>query len=68
LIASSRSIWDEAAGRLWLEIPKLDTEVLYSTGLATGLGSNDVGLDRGILTGSRIVCRRGRRAVVARRG
>ena len=46
---------DEGAGRLWLEIPKLDTEVLYSTGLATGLGSNDIGLDRGILTGSRIV-------------
>jgi Met-zincin/Domain of unknown function (DUF5117) len=47
--------WDEAAGRLWLEIPKLDTEVLYSTGLATGLGSNDIGLDRGILTGARII-------------
>ena len=47
--------WDEPAGKLWLEIPKLDTEVLYSTGLATGLGSNDIGLDRGILTGSRIV-------------
>ena len=47
--------WDEVAGRLWMEIPKLDTEVLYSTGLATGLGSNDIGLDRGILTGSRIV-------------
>jgi hypothetical protein len=47
--------WDEGAGRLWLEIPKLDTEVLYSTGLATGLGSNDIGLDRGILTGSRII-------------
>jgi hypothetical protein len=46
---------DEAEGRLWLEIPRLDTEVLYSTGLATGLGSNDIGLDRGILTGSRIV-------------
>jgi hypothetical protein len=47
--------WDEAAARLWLEIPKLETEVLYSTGLATGLGSNDIGLDRGILTGSRII-------------
>jgi Met-zincin/Domain of unknown function (DUF5117) len=47
--------WDEAGGRLFLEIPKLDTEVLYSTGLATGLGSNDIGLDRGMLTGSRIV-------------
>ena len=47
--------WDEAAGRLWLEVPKLDTEVLYSTGFGTGLGSNDIGLDRGALTGSRIV-------------
>jgi len=47
--------WDEAGGRLFLEIPKLDTEVLLSTGLATGLGSNDIGLDRGTLTGSRIV-------------
>src|SRR5687768_6448835 len=42
--------WDEAAGRLWLEIPRLETEVLYSTGLATGLGSNVIGLDRGMLT------------------
>ncbi|HXW04113.1 MAG TPA: zinc-dependent metalloprotease [Vicinamibacterales bacterium] len=47
--------WDERGGRLFLEIPKLDTEVLYSTGLASGLGSNDIGLDRGMLTGSRIV-------------
>ena len=47
--------WDEAGGRLFLEIPKLETEVLHSTGLATGLGSNDIGLDRGMLTGSRIV-------------
>ncbi len=47
--------WDEAGGRLFLEIPRLNTEVLYSTGLATGLGSNDIGLDRGILTGSRII-------------
>jgi hypothetical protein len=47
--------WDEAGGRLFLEIPRLDAEVLYVTGLATGLGSNDLGLDRGILTGSRIV-------------
>jgi len=46
---------DEPGGRLFLEIPKLDVEVLYSTGLATGLGSNDIGLDRGTLTGSRII-------------
>jgi hypothetical protein len=47
--------WDEGAGQLWLEIPRLDTEVLYITGLAAGLGSNDIGLDRGQLMGSRIV-------------
>src|SRR3954463_10206645 len=32
--------WDEAAGRLWMEVPKINTEVLYSTGVAAGLGSN----------------------------
>ena len=47
--------WDEAGGRLWLEVPKLDTEVLHSTGFGTGLGSNDIGIDRGALTGSRII-------------
>ena len=38
-----------------MEIPRLDTEVLYITGLAAGLGSNDIGLDRGQLHDSRIV-------------
>ncbi|MBA3298012.1 MAG: zinc-dependent metalloprotease [Acidobacteria bacterium] len=47
--------WDENAGRLFVEIPRLDTEILYATGLSTGLGSNDIGLDRGTTTGSRIV-------------
>src|SRR5688572_16940533 len=47
--------WDEAAGHLYIEIPKLDMEVLHSTGFGTGLGSNDIGIDRGALTGSRIV-------------
>ena len=39
--------WDEAAGTLWMEIARLDTEVLYFEGLQAGLGSNDIGLDRG---------------------
>ena len=39
--------WDERTGTLWLEIPRFDTEFLYTTGLAAGLGSNDIGLDRG---------------------
>ena len=47
--------WDENAGKVYLEIPKLEMEVIYATSLATGLGSNDIGLDRGMTTGSRIV-------------
>jgi hypothetical protein len=39
--------WDERQGFLYLEIPRFDSEFLYSTGLAAGLGSNDIGLDRG---------------------
>ena len=47
--------WDAEAGTLLMEIPRLDTEVLHLAGLASGLGSNDIGLDRGAVTGSRIV-------------
>jgi hypothetical protein len=39
--------WEERTGNLYLEIPRLDTPVLYATGIAAGLGSNDLGLDRG---------------------
>jgi len=39
--------WDDKTGSLWMEINKFDTEMLYSTGLTAGLGSNDIGLDRG---------------------
>src|SRR6185436_17351957 len=39
--------WDERTGSLFLEIPRFDTEFLMNTGLAAGLGSNDIGLDRG---------------------
>ena len=39
--------WDERTGNLLLEIPRFDTDFLYTTGLAAGLGSNDIGLDRG---------------------
>jgi hypothetical protein len=47
--------WDAKAGHLWMEIPRLDTEVLWVSGLAAGLGSNDIGLDRGQIQGERIV-------------
>src|SRR4051812_37152133 len=39
--------WEERTGNLWLEVPRLDSDFLYTTGLAAGLGSNDIGLDRG---------------------
>src|SRR5918998_941673 len=47
--------WDAKAGTLWIEVPKLDTEVLYVTALSAGLRSNDIGLDRGQLGGEHIV-------------
>ena len=47
--------WDERSGQLWMEIARLNTEFLHSTGFGAGLGSNDIGLDRGAVAGSRIV-------------
>jgi hypothetical protein len=47
--------WDSAGGQLFMEIPRLNTEVLHVAGMGAGLGSNDVGIDRGGLLGSRIV-------------
>ena len=39
--------WDERSGSMFLEIPRFDTDFLFSNGLSAGLGSNDIGLDRG---------------------
>jgi len=47
--------WDEAAGQLWMEIPRLNEEVLYISGLSAGVGSNDIGLDRGQSGGGHLV-------------
>ena len=47
--------WDERTGSLFLEITHLNTEFLYATGLAAGLGSNDLGLDRGQEGGGKVV-------------
>jgi hypothetical protein len=47
--------WDGNTGKLWLEIDKLDSEFLYINSLATGIGSNDIGLDRGQFGDNRIV-------------
>jgi hypothetical protein len=47
--------WDARQGKLWLEIDKWSTEFLYQSGLPAGIGSNDIGLDRGQLGATRIV-------------
>src|SRR5215831_8556201 len=39
--------WDAKAGKLWLEVDKWNAEFLYVESLPAGLGSNDIGLDRG---------------------
>ncbi|HMP98518.1 MAG TPA: zinc-dependent metalloprotease [Cyclobacteriaceae bacterium] len=47
--------YDDKQDKIWLVIDKLDTEFLYVNSLPAGLGSNDIGLDRGQLGGRRIV-------------
>ena len=47
--------WDAKQGKLWLEIDKWGSEFLYQSGLPAGIGSNDIGLDRGQLGATRIV-------------
>jgi hypothetical protein len=47
--------WDSKSGKLYLEIPHLNEEVLYVDSLPFGVGSNDLGLDRGQMSESRIV-------------
>jgi Met-zincin/Domain of unknown function (DUF5117) len=47
--------WDAKAGKIWLEIDKWNTEFLYVASLPAGLGSNDIGLDRGQLGANYIV-------------
>jgi Met-zincin/Domain of unknown function (DUF5117) len=39
--------WDAKAGKIWLEIDKWNSEFLYVESLPAGIGSNDIGLDRG---------------------
>lgn len=47
--------WDASAGKIWLLADKFDKEFLYVNSLPAGLGSNDIGLDRGLIGGTRIV-------------
>ncbi|WP_433973456.1 zinc-dependent metalloprotease [Tunturiibacter lichenicola] len=47
--------WDAKAGKLYLEIPHLETDILYTHSLPYGTGSNDLGLDRGQISEGQIV-------------
>ncbi|MCC7154601.1 MAG: zinc-dependent metalloprotease [Bryobacterales bacterium] len=47
--------WDEAQGKLWLEIGRWKQDFLYYSSLPAGIGSNDIGIDRGQLGPRHIV-------------
>ena len=47
--------YDEGNDKIFLEIENLDKEFLYVNALSEGIGSNDIGLDRGQLGNTRIV-------------
>ncbi|MDG1277397.1 MAG: zinc-dependent metalloprotease [Algoriphagus sp.] len=46
---------DEEKGKIYLQIDNLEKEFLYVNSLTAGIGSNDIGLDRGQLGDTRIV-------------
>ena len=47
--------YDDSSDKIYLEINNLDKEFLYISSLSSGLGSNDIGLDRGQLGNERLV-------------
>jgi hypothetical protein len=46
---------DETTGKIWLDIDKIGQEFLLVNSLPAGLGSNDIGLDRGQIGDTKIV-------------
>lgn len=46
---------DEKQGKIYLLVDKIEQEFLYVNSLAAGVGSNDIGLDRGQLGNERVV-------------
>lgn len=47
--------YNENEDEIYLEVDSLDQEFLYTHFLTTGVGSNDIGLDRGQLGGAEVV-------------
>jgi len=48
-------LFDQGAGKLYLKVNHFNQDFIYQTSLPQGLGSNDVGLDRGQLSDVRLV-------------
>ena len=48
-------LFDQDKGKLYLKIDNLNSEFIYQTSLPQGLGSNDIGLDRGQLGNTHLV-------------
>ncbi|MGY6521577.1 MAG: zinc-dependent metalloprotease [Mongoliitalea sp.] len=46
---------DDSKGKIYLEVDRLEDEFLYVNSMPAGVGSNDIGLDRGQLGRTRIV-------------
>jgi len=47
--------YDSKADKIFLEVGKFEAEFLYVNSLSAGVGSNDIGLDRGQLGNTRVV-------------
>lgn len=47
--------WEESSGKLFLHVDQLNTPFIYQTSLARGIGSNDIGADRGRLGDTKLV-------------
>ena len=47
--------WDAREGRLYLQVDRVDEAFIYQSSMPRGVGSNDLGLDRGQLGATRMV-------------
>jgi hypothetical protein len=47
--------WDAESGKLFMQISRFGEELLYQSSLPAGVGSNPIGLDRGVLGQTQIV-------------
>ncbi len=47
--------YDEKTDKIYLEVTDLEKEFLYVSSLSSGIGSNDIGLDRGQLGSTQVV-------------